>query len=160
MSQDDSGIGDAALADLLDELVPPRPDGRLPGAGGLGLGAELRRALRERPELRAVVAPGLAALDAIVRARGVARLGELGPAERRLALDALSAQAPALVPTLAFVTFIAYYQDPRVLEALGREPRPPFPKGFELPAGDLSRLEKVRARGPIYRQPWRHAGRV
>jgi hypothetical protein len=153
MGQEEVELDDAAAAALLDELVPPRPDGRLPGAGGLGLVAELRRALRERPELRAVVLPGLAALDALVRARGAARLSELDPDARRAALDALSAQAPALVPTLSFVVFIAYYQDPRVLEALGREPRPPFPKGFELPAGDLSSLDRVRARGPIYRRP-------
>lgn len=156
MSQDDLGLGagaEAALAALLDELVPPRPDGRLPGAGGLGLTAELLRALRERPELRAVVPPGLAALDAIVRARGAALLSDLAPAERRAALAALSAQAPALLPTLAFVTFIAYYQDRRVLAALGREPRPPFPKGYELPPFEAARLERVRRRAPFYRQP-------
>jgi len=152
MAQDDLALDEAALADLLDELVPPRPDGKLPGAGGLGLVAELRRALRERPELRALVVPGAAALDAIVRARGAARLSALAPDARRAALQALSEQAPALLPTLAFVVFIAYYQDERVLEALGREPRPPFPKGYELAAGDLSGLEKVRARGPIYRR--------
>jgi len=155
MSQDDLGLdagAPAALGALLDELVPPRPDG-LPGAGGLGLTAELLRALRERPELRAVVVPGLAALDAIVRGRGAALLSELAPADRRAALDALSAQAPALLPTLAFVTFIAYYQDPRVLAALGREPRPPFPKGYELPPLDEALLEPVRRRAPFYRQP-------
>ena len=156
MSQDDHGLdagSEAALAALLDELVPPRPEAGLPGAGGLGLVAELTRALRERPELRAVAVPGLAALDAIVRGGGAARLSELAPAERRAALDELSARAPAFLPTLSFVTFIAYYQDPRVLATLGREPRPPFPTGYELPPGDLSRLAAVQARGPIYREP-------
>jgi len=155
MSPDDHGLGpgaEAALAALLDELVPPRPDGRLPGAGALGLAAELLRALRERPALRPVVAPGIAALDAIVRGRGATCLGELAPAERRAALAELSAQAPACLPTLAFVAFIAYYQDPRVLVALGREPRPPFPEGYELPPFDETLLASVRRRAPFYRE--------
>jgi hypothetical protein len=141
----------AALPGLLDELVPPRPAG-LAGAGGLGLGAELLRALREKPELRPVIAPGLAALAELLRARSVTQLSELAPAQRRAVLDALSAQAPACLPTLAFLTFVAYYQDPRVLAALGREPRPPFPKGYELPAFDEALLAKVRRRAPFYRE--------
>jgi hypothetical protein len=156
MSQDDLGLGpegEAALAALLDELVPARPDGRLAGAGALGLAADVVRAMRERPPLRALVVPGLAALAAIVRARGAARLADLAPADRRAALAALAAEAPALLPTLAFVAFIAYYQDPRVLAALGREPRPPFPKGYELAPFDPALLEPVRRRAPFYREP-------
>jgi len=142
----------AALAALLDELVPPRPEADLPGAGGLGLAGEIERALREKPELRAVVAPGLETLDALVRARGADTLAVLAPEERRAVLADLAARAPALLPTLAFVTYIAYYQDPRVLVALGREPRPPFPKGYELPPFDESLLAKVRQRAPFYRE--------
>ena len=44
-----------------------------------------------------------------------------------------------------------YYRDDRVLTAIGVEPRPPFPKGYEVPQGDWSLLDPVRARGPIYR---------
>lgn len=147
-----SGDGRAALAALLDELVPPRPEADLPGAGGLGLAGEIERALGEKPGLRAVVAPGLEALDALVRARGADTLAALAPEARRAVLAELAARAPALLPTLAFVTYIAYYQDPRVLVALGREPRPPFPKGYELPPFDESLLAKVRQRGRFYRE--------
>ena len=141
-----------ALAALLDELVPPRPDGRLAGAGGLGLAAPLLRSVAEKPELGTVLAPGVAALDALVRERGAARLVELAPAERRAVLDALATRAPGFLPTVAFLTFLAYYQDPRVLAALGREPRPPFPKGYELPPFDPALLEPVRRRAPFYRE--------
>lgn len=153
MSQPWGSDEETALADLLDELLPPRADGRLPGAGALGLAAGLVRRVAEKPELRPVLEPGLVALRALAAERGAARLADLAPAERRALLDALAAQAPAFLPTLAFLSFLAYYQDPRVLEALGREPRPPWPKGYELPAGDLSGLDAVRARGSIYREP-------
>ena len=45
-----------------------------------------------------------------------------------------------------------YYRDGRVLESLGREARPPMPKGFEVEAGDFSLVDEVRARGPIWRR--------
>ncbi len=43
------------------------------------------------------------------------------------------------------------YRDERVMRSLGMEPQPPFPKGFDLPQGDWSLLDPVRARGRIYR---------
>ena len=156
MPQPDHGLGpdaEPALAALLDELVPPRPERGLPGAGGLGLGAALLASLAEKPELAEVFGPGLEALAALLAERGATRLGDLAPPERRALLDALAARAPAFVPTLAFLTFVAYYQDSRVLAALGREPRPPYPKGYELPPFDEALLARVRRRAPFYRQP-------
>ena len=49
-------------------------------------------------------------------------------------------------------TVTCYYQDDRVLAAIGLEARPPFPKGYDVPAGDLSLLEPVRRRGSIVRE--------
>jgi hypothetical protein len=49
----------------------------------------------------------------------------------------------------------AYYEDARVLTAMGADPAPPQPRGMTLApmADDLkSALEKVRARGPIWRK--------
>jgi hypothetical protein len=37
------------------------------------------------------------------------------------------------------------------MRSLGMEARAPFPKGFEVPAGDYDLLDPVRARGPIWR---------
>jgi hypothetical protein len=141
------------LAALLDEIVPARDDGRLPGAGALGLGPHVARAAAEKPELAALLTQGLAALDALVRTRGDAHFAELARADRLEALAALGAEAPAFLPTLAFLTYAGYYRDPRVLEAVGHEPRPPYPKGYALPATDFALLDPVRARRPFYRTP-------
>lgn len=49
----------------------------------------------------------------------------------------------------------AYYEDPRVLTAMGADPAPPQPQGMRLlpMADDLKpALEKVRARGPLWRK--------
>lgn len=155
-SAHDDGLAPGAgepLAALLDELLPPRPEHELPGGGGLGLGDALLASLRAQPELAAAVAPGLAALAELLRERGAARLADLAAPARRALLDALAARAPALLPTLSFLGFVAYYQEPRVLVALGREPRPPFPRGYELPPFDEALLAPVRRRAPFYRRP-------
>jgi hypothetical protein len=49
----------------------------------------------------------------------------------------------------------AYYEDPRVLTAMGADPAPPQPQGMKLApmADDLKpALEKLRARGAIWRK--------
>ena len=38
-----------------------------------------------------------------------------------------------------------------VMRSLGMEPRPLFPKGFEVEQGDWSLLDPVRARPKLYR---------
>jgi hypothetical protein len=44
-----------------------------------------------------------------------------------------------------------YYRDDRVMLALGREPRPPFPRGHPLEQGDWSLLDAVRSRPRMWR---------
>ena len=53
---------------------------------------------------------------------------------------------------LIFHTYMGYYQDGRVMEALGLEARPPFPLGYELEPGDLSLLDPVRRRPKLFRE--------
>lgn len=53
--------------------------------------------------------------------------------------------------TITIVIMQSYYQNPRVLEALGLTSRPPFPLGHELASGDWSLLEPVKKRDSFYR---------
>ena len=52
---------------------------------------------------------------------------------------------------LTIIIMQAYYQDPRVLQSLGLEARPPFPLGHEMEPDDWSLLEPVIKRAPFYR---------
>ncbi len=77
---------------------------------------------------------------------------ELDPQRR----DAIAAQLRETGDeALSYLTRIilqCYYRDDRVMRSLRMEPRPPFPKGFEVERGDWSLLDPVRARPKLYRE--------
>lgn len=137
------------LACVLDVLVPPDPRRGLPGAGEIGLADVIEG---KAPDLHPTVAPGLAALDELARERGADAFALAPPGKRAALVEALGERHPGFVPGLVFQTFVAYYEHPAVQTALGLEARPPHPLGYELEAGDLSRLASVRARGRLYRE--------
>lgn len=58
---------------------------------------------------------------------------------------------PADAAVLQTLVVACFYRDPRVLASLGKEARAPYPQGYELDAGDISALDRVRERGPIWR---------
>jgi len=67
-------------------------------------------------------------------------------------LRAHEATAPAFFAALLPEAFAAYYLQPRVLEALGLEARPPFPGGHRVEQSDLAALlASVRGRAKMYR---------
>ena len=123
---------------VLDTIIPPSTDGRLPGAGEVGLGAAVQQAMA------GAVEPGLAALPA--------DFAELPVAERQAALEGLGTSQPGFVPGLLFHSYVGYYQDARVVEALGLEARPPFPKGYDMEPNDLTLLDAVRQRPSMVRE--------
>jgi len=144
MSEDDQLSDDerAHLSAVLDRIIPPCPARGLPGAGELGVGDTIEAELRRNPQLRLVLEPGLAAYAALSRA---------STADDTDLMAAVQTAAPALVPTLLFHTYIAYYQHPRVTAQLGLHGRPPHPIGYSMDPSDLSILDPVRLRGQRYR---------
>lgn len=134
------------LESVLDEIIPPSADGRLPGAGQIGLAADIDAALQKVPDLRAMIAQGLADLDAAARARNAGSFSALAKADKVHLLN-----EHGFVLPLAFQTYTAYYRHPQVLEALGMEPRAPHPEGYQMPPNDLSLLDAVRHRTKRYR---------
>lgn len=145
----------AALGAVLDEIVPPSADGARPGAGEIGLVAQVERGLGEMAALVPMVQHALAQLDEIARRSGAASFAGAARAERGALLAELVAAQPGFLGPLVFHTYVNYYQQPAVLSAIGLEPRPPHPKGHALEPGDFGLLDAVRRRGPI----WRPAGR-
>jgi hypothetical protein len=131
------------LTALLDQLLPPRDDGRLPGAGGLGLAEAVDAGTRGAP-LRPAIAAALASLAA----RGFASAPEPEQLER---VQALAKEQPAVFQALLAAAYGAYYTHPRVALVLGLPARPPFPEGYPVPPTDFSLLDPVRRRDRMYR---------
>ena len=140
------------LSSVLDEIIPPRGDGRLPGAGGLGLSRYIEHAVKKTPDLRPAIAQGLAALDDVAGRRGARDFAALSSQDKLEVLNEISTTNPAFLPGLIFHTYAGYYQDGRVMEALGLEPRPPHPKGYEMEPSDFTLLDVVRRRPRMYRE--------
>jgi len=143
-------MNEALLDCVLDEIVPAREDPPLPGAGSLGVGRYVTEKLGDALPM---IASGLAALDQRAAERGAADFATASPEDRTALLTALTAEQPGLLESLVFHGYCGYYQDPRVVAALGLETRPPHPEGYPLETGDLDLLDPVRARDTLYRKP-------
>ncbi len=135
------------LASVLDEIIPPSSDGRLPGAGQIGIASYIDQALQKTPELRSMIAQGLSDLDALARRRNAPSFAALSQEDK---LELLNAQA--FVLPLTFHAYVGYYQHDRVVETLGLEARPPHPKGYQMEQNDLTLLDGVRRRPKLYRE--------
>ena len=138
----------ATLDIALNLIVPPSADGRMPGAAEVGVPAYL---YAEAPDALPVLCQELDELDRRSRERFARGFAALEQHERKSLIDAMRAREPSFMSRLAMETLACYYQHDRVLEGLGMEARPPYPKGYQVVQGDLSLLEPVRARGKIYR---------
>ena len=136
------GLRDEAfLSAVLDTLIPPGTGSRpMPGAGGIGIEAAVAQAISTDAQGGATITASLDALRQ--QAPGFANLA---PPERVALIETLE---PAALRALLRDVYLAYYQHPTTLAALGEPPRPPFPEGFELePTAPelLAALERRRA---------------
>jgi hypothetical protein len=134
---------------VFDEIIPPSADGKLPGAGSLGLAEEIESQTAFRWP---AIEDGLAKLDELARLRGGVSFAGLPDEQRSPVLNELTTTHPTLLPSLIYPTLSGYYRAAPVMEALGRERRSPHPEGYELEPGDLSLLDPVRVRPTLYRE--------
>jgi len=137
------------LGAVLDALIPSRDE--VAGAGTLGLGEGITRQIDKMAGALDALASGLAALDS---STGNGSFVELAEPDRAAALAAFAEADPGFLPGIIFHTYIAYYQDPRVIVALGLAARPPHPEGYEIAPSDFEALTaKMRTREPFFRKP-------
>jgi hypothetical protein len=129
---------------LAEMMIPASAEYGVPSAADDAIFADILKSLGSDA---AHVAAVLQRLDAI----SGGRFADLD-AERREAIAARLREAggEALTYTSRII-LQCYYRDDRVMRSLGMEPRPPYPKGFEVEQGDWSLLDPVRARPKLYR---------
>ena len=129
---------------LAGMMIPPSAELGMPGADDPAITADMQASIgRDLEDVRTALA------ELVALAGGP--FADLPPARQDiLAARWRAVERPALA-TLRRVILQCYYRDDRVVRALGREARPPFPKGNVLEQGDWSLLEPVRARPKMWR---------
>jgi len=145
----DSPFTSAQAADfraIAGFIIPASDEFDVPGADDPRIQADMVATLGRD------TAPVREALDLLARLAG-APFAELDAGRREVVARELRAMGGAAVATLTRVVLQCYYRDDRVIRSLGLEPRPPYPKGHELPDGDWSLLDPIRARPPFWRRP-------
>jgi len=95
---------------------------------------------------------GLSALAELARKRHPSGFAALSRQETAEVWEELAATDQFFLPAFLFLVYSSYYQDARVVEALGLEARPPHPKGYPMDADDLTLLDPVRRRAKMYRE--------
>ncbi|QWG24928.1 hypothetical protein KMZ93_08650 [Bradyrhizobium sediminis] len=133
------------LRALAGMIIPPSTVYEVPGADDEKIFKDILRSLeRDRDDVRR-------ALALLATLAGSAFV-ELGPERRAEVVHAYREAGGAPLAALVRVVLLCYYRDDRVMQSLGLEPRPPFPKGHVVEQGDWSLLDPVRARPPMYRR--------
>jgi hypothetical protein len=122
-------------------MVPPSAEYGVPGADDPAILDDILTTMgRDEADVR----------QALV-ALGGGAFADLAPSAREEAAARFRASGGARLNTLTRVVLGCYYRDARVVQSLGLEPRPPFPKGHVLEQGDWSLLDPVRVRPPMWR---------
>jgi hypothetical protein len=134
-----------SLRCLAEIMIPASAEYGVPGAGDDAIFAEILRNLGRDAEH---VVTLVLTLDEI--AGGV--FADMEAARREAAAARLYKSGGEPLMYVERIIVQCYYRDDRVMRSLGLEPRPPFPKGFELEQGDWSLLDPVRARPRLYRE--------
>ena len=140
----------ALLTDVLDRLIPSTEG--LPAAGALGVADYIDLVIAGATDIRRAILEVLLQIDAAAGREHSRAFTELDGGSKDAVLRQVEASEPAIFQALLRQAYNGYYSNPTVVTGLGLEARPPQPAGYELEAGDLSPLEKVRRRGRMYRE--------
>ena len=158
------------LTQVVDRIVPA--GGGLPGAGEIGVaefvesasGSKQGQDRRPRaepapysirggnPSATRLLVDGLKLIEMTAVRHGPGAFSDLDGDTQDEVLRAVESESPEFFSELVRLTYVGYYSQPRIAAGLGLEARPPQPLGYELEQADLSPLDNVRKRGPVYRE--------
>jgi len=136
------------VTQVLNRIIPAND--RMPGAGQIAVGF-LDGIIGRSASLKRRFGNGLFRIQAQAQQTHSKNFTSLSDAEKDVVLHQVETAEEEFFDTLVRQTYNGYYTDPRVVELLGLEVRPPQPKGHQLDQGDFRPLESVKKRGVIYR---------
>ena len=137
----------AFLSAIVDTILPGEPPGS--GASPLPSGTQAGLVLRSMDHGQEAVLRLIAA-----RAGGEEAFARASFAERTVVLETVEKESFDMFRALVSSLLQDYYETAGVLTAMGWREGPAQPLGHAVPQADaatIERLDKVRARGPIWR---------
>jgi hypothetical protein len=137
------------LRATLNRIIPA--DGAFPGAGDLGVVSYVDAVIGRSAELRRLFARGLTQIDVTSQELYAQGFMDLSDPQKDAVLRRVEANNLEFFSALITHTYSGYYSNPLLIRLLGPDIRPPQPRGYELEPLDLSLLDRVRRRKPLYR---------
>lgn len=140
---------DSTLTILLDQIIPSDPHRGKPSAADVNVVAYIQE---RDPEMMKDIEEEMDELSEQAKSTYSDELQNLSPEQQTDVINQAREKEPRFYTRLAVHTVTAYYQNEQVLNSIGLQARAPYPKGYTVRKGDLSLLEPVRQRGPIWRK--------
>ena len=132
---------------ILDELIPPSDDGKIPGAGALGVAEFL-------PTANAYASDPVGSIQTILNALSD-DFAALPKDEKIADLNRVEAAHGQAFETLVRLTYMGYYSRPDTRPHFGIGAHPIHPLGYFVARESDAMLDEltapVRARGKVYR---------
>ena len=137
------------VTEVLNRIIPPNEN--MPGAGAIAVDY-LDRTVGGSARLRQIFGRGLAHIEVGAYAAYTDDFTALSGEQMDAVLRQVETDDPAFFETLVRQTYNGYYSNPKIIELLGLEARPPQPRGHLLEQGNLSLIGNVTKRGIVYRE--------
>ena len=132
---------------ILNLMIPPSEDGKMPGAADVGFLTYLQ--IENNTQW---IQEGLIRIIEKSHNKYENEFSALSSSIQTQLIDDLKRKFSQFFNNLTILVMQCYYQHDDVLAGLGLEARPPFPEGYCIIEGDLSLLEPVYLRRKIYRE--------
>ena len=141
-----NGEQERTLKSLLNLIVPPSEDGKMPGAADVGF-----LSYAHNKDLSTWVREGLLRIVEESHRMFGQEFSSLSGYDQMQIIDSLRRRLFRFFGRLTTQVIQCYYQHDQVLDAIGHGARTPFPYGYIVEDGDLMLLAPVYERGKIYR---------
>lgn len=137
------------VTEVLNRIIPANEE--LPGAGEIAVNF-LDEVVGGSPRLKRILHHGLSQIEVCAYRMYAKDFPSLSGEQMHVVLRQVEVDEGEFFDLLVRQTYNGYYTDPRIVELLGLEARPPQPLGHRVDQGNITLIENVKNRGIVYRE--------
>ena len=136
------------MVEVLNRIIPANEE--RPGAGEIAVNY-LDEVIGGSPRLKRIFNHGLSQIEVGAYRIYTQDLPSLSGEQIDVVLRQVEVDEGEFFDLLVRQTYNGYYTDPRIVQLLGIEARPPQPLGHRVDQGNITLIENVKNRGIAYR---------